>query len=209
MQRCKVENEKDPYKYLQRFSFNPNALYFGVNNLLEINGQKYYRYCFLTEKNSDTWENNKKNLVFRILMSQEENNIFGSIGENKLQRNIRIIPVELGNNKGGILVIRSINNYSIDDLWNRLSELFSQKNSNFKEVSINFVNNIVLNYNSNIKIINKYYQSDFIDYLPNMSRVAKLLSEFQSPQKSQVLVGNQNPVINTQIRSNSHLDSTY
>lgn len=142
-------------------------------------------------------------------MSQEENNIFGSIGENKLQPNIRIIPVELGNYKGGILVIRSINNYSIDDLWNRLSELFSQKNSNFKEVSINFVNNIVLNYNSNIKIINKYYQSDFIDYLPNMSRVAKLLSEFQSPQKSQVLVGNQNPVINTQIRSNSHLDSTY
>ena len=37
LENFKVENEKDPYKYLKRYSRNPSALYFGVNNLLEIN----------------------------------------------------------------------------------------------------------------------------------------------------------------------------
>ena len=145
-------------------------------------------------------------------MSQEENNLFGFIGENKLQPSIRIIPVELGNYKGGILVISRFDKYSFDNLWNRLSELFTNNNSKLKDVS-KFVRDIVSNYESNIQIINKYYENNFIDYLPNIqgdiSRVRKLLLEFNSKQNSQVSVGNQNPVINTQMRANLNSDSTH
>jgi hypothetical protein len=69
-----VENQESPEQYhLKKRMMNPDNLYFGVENLIEYQGKKYYPYCLIniTSKNDGL-----ENLYLRILIqnTRKQNN---------------------------------------------------------------------------------------------------------------------------------------
>jgi hypothetical protein len=69
-----VENQSSPAQYhLKKRMMNPDNLYFGVGNLIEYKGKKYYPYCLINITSKD---DGLENLYLRILIQnrRKQNN---------------------------------------------------------------------------------------------------------------------------------------
>ena len=146
---------------------------FGKNNLLNINGEKYYPYSFTIEIG---------NIIFRIIISKEENDLIKLIfGEQLNYGNYNIIQLDIGPNKNSIFVIKDFyNNFFkiMENIINFLSEvnLITRINNILKNSSsyvdkelntqidnyiqvYNFIKNIIDNLKTNNIIIKEYIRN--------------------------------------------------
>jgi hypothetical protein len=76
LENFKVENQENPgeFKYKTRSDKKSNTIYFGIDNLLEINNQKYYPFSFLIFDKNPIWRILilKSNLSEGLNMSNSE-----------------------------------------------------------------------------------------------------------------------------------------
>jgi hypothetical protein len=155
LENFKVENQENPdeYHYKTRIdSKKPNAFYFGKDNLLQINNQKYYPFSFLIIDNVPT---------LRIIILKSDNS-----STNELSKLLRVSNSELIR---GLTEFKDyLTKYEIDN--ENIDYILVVKNlDNFIEHLINLIKSI--NQRTDPKIDDYKYIGDYTNHKNKIEKI--------------------------------------